>query len=509
MILGESMQIADTAATLDDLFRRAGVRHPDSTALADPPNRQDFTDGFPRCLSFAEADRAIAALAARLRELGLQTDTLVAIQLPNTVESVVALLGVLRAGMIAVLVPQLWRQREIVAALDRIGAKAIVTPARIGSVSHADIAMQAAVELFQIRHVCGFGSDLPDGIVPLDDIFTSDGNELTPAAPRAGAAAAHVAAVTFDLDASGLVPIARNHIELVAGGLETFLETDTRSDIPLLSTIPIGSFAGLTLTMLPWLLSGGALHLHHGFDPDAFAAQCRELPNPTVILPGSAIEAIADAGLLNNAETIIAFWRAPERLAVAKSWQGTSALIDVASFGEIGLIAARRGTNRLPAPIPHGVVDASRRALGAPKVIETVRSDIGMLMLRGRMVPTRAFPPGAERGQLPHLTPDSAGCVDTGFACQLNGDDRTLTITAPPAGSTAVGGYRFRQNEVDELIAKADPGATIVALPDADLGQRLAGAATDRGSLSAKLQASGTNPLITRAFRPRGSAEAA
>jgi hypothetical protein len=132
-----------------------------------------------------------------------------------------------------------------------------------------------------------------------------------------------------------------------------------------------------------------------------------------------------------------------------------------------------------------------------------------MLMLRGRMVPTRAFSPGAERGQFSHLAADSAGYVDTRFSCQLNGDNRTLTITAPPAGTTAVGAYRFLQNEVDELIAKANPNATIVALPDADLGQRFAGAVIDRGSLIAKLQASGTNPLITRAFKPRGSADAA
>ena len=102
MILGETPRAAGTATTLDDLFRRAGVRHPDALALADPPNRQSFTDGSQRALSFAQADRAISAVAARLRGLGLQTDSAVAIQLPNIVESIIAFLGVLRAGMIRV-----------------------------------------------------------------------------------------------------------------------------------------------------------------------------------------------------------------------------------------------------------------------------------------------------------------------------------------------------------------------------------------------------------------------
>ena len=44
-----------TAATLDDLFRRAGVRHPHALALADPPNRGVFADAAPRRLTFAQA----------------------------------------------------------------------------------------------------------------------------------------------------------------------------------------------------------------------------------------------------------------------------------------------------------------------------------------------------------------------------------------------------------------------------------------------------------------------
>ena len=53
-------------ATLNDLFRRTGVRDPDAVALNDPPNRQSFTNGAPRQLTFAQADQAISALAAKV-----------------------------------------------------------------------------------------------------------------------------------------------------------------------------------------------------------------------------------------------------------------------------------------------------------------------------------------------------------------------------------------------------------------------------------------------------------
>ncbi len=506
MILGEAGRTAATAATLDDLFRRAGVSHPDALALADPPNRADFTDGPPRRLSYAQADRAISSVAAKLRGLGMHTDTIVAMQLPNTVESIVTFLGVLRAGMIAAPIPLLWRQQDIVSALGRIGAKAIITSSRIGTTAHAEIAMQAAAALFSIRQVCGFGDDLPDGMVALDDVFTPGPVDMPVATTRPGPTAAHIAAITFDLD---LLPVARSHVELVAGGLETFLEASSAADASTLSTIPISSFAGVSLTVLHWLLSGGSLHLHHGFDPDVFAAQCREIGTSTVMLPAASVSAIADARLFDANQTVVALWRSPERMISAKASDDPPAIVDVASFGEMGIIAARRGANNLPAPIPLGAINVAHRVSGAPTVIETNRNGAGMLALRGRMVPLHDFALDIEHGHAPRLQADGAGFVDTGFPCRSDQGARTLHVTAPPAGMTVVGGYRFRQSDIDAAVAAADPAATIIAVPDGDLGQRLAGAAADRPALCAELQARGINSLISGAFRARSAAEAA
>jgi len=438
MILSDTQQADGTGATLDDLFRRAGVRRPDALALIDPPNGETITGGAPRRLTYAEADRAISALAAKLRGLSLQTDMVVALQLANTVDSVIALLGVLRAGMIAAPLPLLWREQEMVAALSRIGAKAIVTSSHVGpaaqSTSFAEIAMQAAAELFPIRHICGFGRDLPDGVVPLDDVFDPAPTKFYQPSVRPGPAAAHVAAITFDLTGDGLVPVARSQSELIAGGLGVFREAGIAENATILSTIPAASFAGITLTLMPWLLAGGTLALHHGFDPAVFAEQSRAHEPCSVVLPGPALAPLADAGLFGGyTKNILALWRAPEQLAAAAPWQRDAALVDIASFGETGLLPARRGLDGLPAPIPHGAFVA-------------------------------------------------------------------------PAGISAVGFYRFRQCEVDAVVAGADPAAVIVALPDAHLGQRFAGSAQDGTAIAAKLQACGVNSLIAGAFLPRGNA---
>src|ERR1044072_9057133 len=99
MILGDSQYAAVPRTTLDDLFRRAVTLHPGAVALADPPNRECFTAGSPRKLTYAETDRTVSAIASRLRQLGLQHDEVIGVQLPNTVECVITVLGVLRAGM--------------------------------------------------------------------------------------------------------------------------------------------------------------------------------------------------------------------------------------------------------------------------------------------------------------------------------------------------------------------------------------------------------------------------
>jgi hypothetical protein len=499
MILGDD-DTAGHGATLDDLFRRAGVRHPQSLALVDPPNRESFTDGAPRSLTFAQVDRAISDLAARLRGLGLPTDTLVAIQLANTVEAVIALLAVLRAGMIAAPLPLLWRQQEMVAALRRAGAKVIITAARIGAHAHAEIAMQAAAELFPIRYVCAFGRDLPDGVVALDDgnAAESDGLHHT---PRPGPAAAHVAVVSFEVTAGGIVPVARDHSALIAGGLAAFLEAGLAPDAALLSAIAPGSFPGIALTVVAWLLGGGTLHLHHGFDPATFAAQARALTGANLVLPGPTLAPLAEAGHCARMKNIVALWRAPERLALAPGWRGETPLTDIASFGEIGLVGMRRGRDGVAAAIPLGAVGAPRGAEDAIPVIETGRSAAGTLCLRGPMVPGTSFPPGAEFGQPPHLPLDDTGVVDTGYPCRRERDG--LIVTGPPAGITGVGGYRFGARALEAVLGEVDVTATIAALPDALLGERLAGSAADAAAIEAELRARGANTLIAGAFRAR------
>src|ERR1700735_1319669 len=348
MILGARTSAANFAPhgqghiTLDELFRRAAARRPGAIALADAPNRQKFTDGAPLRLSYAEADRMISAIAGRLRRMGLPTDAIVGIQLPNIVENVLAVLGVMRAGMIAAPLPLLWRRADAVAALTRIGAKALITCGYVGSVNHCLLALRVAADVFSIRYVCGFGADLPDGVVPFDDLFTSEKLDPVPALDRERASnpAAHLAAITFDIGEAGIVPVARSHLQLLAGGLGVLLESRLVQDATMLSTLAPSSFAGSFPTLLPWLLSGGKLLLHHPFDPPVLVGQWRGDDRcGALVMPGPVAFRLAEAGVFSRTgpACVLAPWRSPERLGTSPDWrERDTVLVDVSIFGEIG-----------------------------------------------------------------------------------------------------------------------------------------------------------------------------
>jgi hypothetical protein len=72
-----------------------------------------------------------------------------------TVENVLTILGVLRAGLIAMPLPVWWRRADIIAALNRIGPMALIVSSRIAAGDHYQLAIRVAAEVFPIRYVCG------------------------------------------------------------------------------------------------------------------------------------------------------------------------------------------------------------------------------------------------------------------------------------------------------------------------------------------------------------------
>jgi hypothetical protein len=498
---GQGLRAA-AAGTLDEIFRRNASRRPAVIALVDPPDRAAFTDAAPRRLTYAQADRAVSALAGRLQALGLPRDSVVALQLPNTVESVVALLAVLRAGMIAAPIPLLWRKAEASAALGPVGARALVTCTHVAHVDHAEVALQIAAGTFSIRSVAAFGTDLADGLVPLDDIFTAESGTEELATEGGDD---RVSVITFDASLDGFVPVGRTDTELLVGGLTIILQAGIGRHATILSTLLMPSFAALATTVVAWLLTGGTLVLHQPFDPRILAEQCTHARVDAITLPGPLVHILAQAGFVgrrDQASAIVSVWRAPERQAGSPAWIGAVPLVDILAFGELGLVAVSRPTSGKPGAIPVGAITAPHGGEAAPVVITVARTPVGTLALGGPMLAQRAFLTGAR------AIGDGVALVDTGYPCSPADDGAALMLTGAPPGLVSVGGYRFALRELQDLIGHLDANSVLAALPDLLAGQKLAGSSPDRAAVRDALAALGINPLVGSAFRGRGDKSA-
>ena len=497
---------APPAPTLDALFRRILARKPDALALLDPLNNPRVTGRPARRLTYAEADRAISALASHFIEAGLPNNAVIAVQLPNTVELMLTVLGAHRAGLVVALLPQLWRQAELTVALNRTGARAIVTSSKIDGVGHADLAMNAAAEAFSIRHVCGFGTDLPEGMAPLD-LALENPTCTTRAIAQDGRKAA---IISFDVTADGFRPIPRTHLHLIAGGLAMSLESDLPQGATLMSAMAPTSFAGLTASMAVWLLTGGTLSLHHPFDGETLEIQINEHACDTLIGPAQLALRLNEIGFASRLPTlrnVIGLWRAPEQVASSPTWNAEQAtLTDVYLFGEAGLFGSRRAADGAPARVMPGPRGAPRGASGSSISGEIFLTPAGTLALRGPMVTPAAYaPPAPSDDSLVAQPPRDF--VDTGYSARLDRSTGAICITAPPSGIMAVGGYRFLSGDLQEWAKRLGAGALLTALPDRLSGHRLAGRAQNNARAREALSELGLNPLMVEAFRDRaGSA---
>lgn len=396
--------------TLDALFRKTAAAHPERLALCDPDEAAGGFREVPRRLTYAEADAEISRLAAFFAAVGLKHDNVIGLQSAGTVDAVIALLAALRAGLVVAPLPLHWRQKNVLEALTRAGAKALVAGESFGGRSIGLEARDTAADLFALRFVFGLGRDVADGLMEVEQILNELPEDMEPAPIRRDQNAAdHVATLTWTRSTSGEpLPIARSHNQWVACGLMPYLELSLPQAPSFLLPYALTGMTGIGAGLVPWLLSGGTLHLHHPASLRRLAAHADAVKADIVLCPGALVPAL-DRRIERPDCRIVPVWQAHSPAPAPHA--SNREMVDLHIADEFAMVARMREGSALPRPLPSGRVGSPSSAPQAPALLEiAIDTEVSpaTLKVRGAMVPDSAWPACKVR-----MPTDKAGFVDT------------------------------------------------------------------------------------------------
>ncbi len=470
------------------LLRLWARQKPDSLALADPPNKEKLGLGQPRRISFQEADAAVDRLAARLAANGLLPGDIAAIQLPHVSETVLAIIACLRAGLTVASVPFAWRRREIAAAFAHVPVRAAIGCwAREGLFqSHVLTACSAVEE----RHcfAFAFAENGPDGLHILDDAIDGDPifdqiepfKEVPPPNP---------VWLSFNF-ARGehVLVIPRGQAELIAAGLAVSLELGLNGDGVFLSAYPPSGITGLAGFLMPWLITGSALHLHHPFDAASFHRQLFEENITYAALPHALLadlNAAASPAFPASLRCAVSVVPLPPAAAPHEKINAPVPLFVAQPIAEIALAvqSADRLANLVSLPLGRAVVtDTGDRIItfletrlkGKPLTHPDQPVLSGTLALRGAAVPSDwdAF----ARFNLDRApASDADGFLNTGLPCAVTDAAMNSLTCMPEEGVMRHGGVAIDIEELDGLYAGFPDFLDAAAFTIADplMGERI------------------------------------
>lgn len=264
-----------TDETVQQLFRDRVNEHGDRLAAVDPPNKTDLVDLPLLRSTWRELDTEVDRLAAVLLDNGVREGDVLAVQLPNIVELIVAYLASWRIGAIVSPLPVQYRRHEIVELGNIAGINAFLTADRIGQRANTADIVGMADEIPSIRVIFSLGPTHIEGSVHVDS--AAEDCDLAAVAPYARAHPADPNDCITICWTSGTESrpkgVPRAHYEWLAMSWSTVEAPRLTSDSVLLNPFPMVNMAGINGMFLPWLRVGCVLVQHQPFHLGVFLGQ--------------------------------------------------------------------------------------------------------------------------------------------------------------------------------------------------------------------------------------------
>jgi long-chain acyl-CoA synthetase len=484
---GVPAEITVSEVPVDDLLRDAARRYPDRTALI----------FFGAKTSYRELDRAADRFAHVLAGMGVGKGDRVSLHLPTSPAFVIAFMGAMRVGAIAVPMNPLYVERELGIMFEQAAPKVSVTIDLL--LPRLDRVRAEGTGKPGRYVVTGIQDSLPVPIKWLYPLKARREGRWNPArhtdsTPNlfkllAGAPGVAVASAASPTDTAVLQPTGGTtgipkcatltHRNLVANAQQVAawfpgVSRDDKVD-SILCPLPLFHIYGLTVDMNYAMLTGSTLILIPRFDPEMVLKATKHKPR---LFPGAPImyQTLAhhpDIGKydLSSIEACIS-GAAPLAPEVQRAFEAVTGGRVVEGYGltEASPVThcnpvhgeRRLGTIGLPFPSTEArVVDPDTAEPMPP-------GEVGELVVRGPQVMAGYWERPEETAAC--LSPD--GWLRTGDMAQMS-DDGFFTIVDRAKDLVIVGGINVYPREVEEVLlthpAVAD--AAIIGVPEERHGE--------------------------------------
>ncbi|MFD9049287.1 class I adenylate-forming enzyme family protein [Streptomyces zaomyceticus] len=496
--LRRSWVVDGTCPDLDlySLFRARQIADLHRTAVIDAKGR----------LCYTALDRKVRCLAEGLRGLGIGAGDVVAVQLPNHRDAVIADLALAALGAIALPFPAGRGAAEAESLLRRSEAVAVVAATEHRGLTHAAELHALAPALPALRHVIAAGpGSAPEGTIQLAQLLRTDPTGFVPARPDPDSAARILVSSGSEAEPK---MIAYSHNAL-AGGRGNFLASLMPDGTPprCLFLVPLGSAFGSNGTAVTLARHGGTLVLLDHFTPEAALAAVREhapthvLGVPTMIR--MMLEGMEEgAGPLPVAPTALVLGGAPLDEATARAAAEAFGCPVVNLYGSADGVNCHTGLHHTVPPTDRSGVVVGRPD---PRVADIRIADpdtheplpdgrIGEIVSRGPMTPLCyvASPDLDARYRT------TEGWVRTGDLGHFD-EEGVLHVVGRLKDVVIRGGANISPAEVERELASHPRVRDVVCVgvPDPLMGERLAACLVAKGARSPSLDDLGGH-LATR-----------
>jgi acyl-CoA synthetase (AMP-forming)/AMP-acid ligase II len=453
-------------------------------------------------LTYAELKRASDRLAGGLLEIGLEKDDLLMVQLPNVVELVVVYLAVAKIGAVVSPLPVQYRKHELRQVMRLTEPRVFVTTSDFGGFDFAKMVGELQSEFSSLERIVCIGDSAPRGASRLADLMSAPRNEKLLRGYLESkdhqVCANDILSVCWTSGTEGEpkgVPRSHNHWIWIA--YATVDGCELRPGCHLLNPFPLVNMAAIGGMLVPWLLTGGRLALHHPIDLEVFLAQIQsERINYTVVPPALLSMLLMKPEILANTDLSslrnIGSGSAPLSPSVVSQWQEKYGIHVINMFGSNEGTALTSGVKEFEDPADRaqyfprfGAPDCkwSSRVGGqtSSKLVDPETREVidepgvpGELAIKSPGI----FPGYYKRPDLTEKVFDEDGYFYTGDLFEIAGDgdklDRYRFVSR--ANDIIVrGGFKISPEEIAALLT-GHPDveeASVVGYPDRRLGERV------------------------------------